>query len=122
MKLILLFLIIPIIIKACPNGFSACETITFDHTKVGTVNNTDQTNFPSLINGTYSFLKTVANGGSVTNASGFDVEFTSDAGCTTKLNWEVEQAPGASTGTATYWVNIPLLSHITNTVIYWCIG
>jgi len=102
-----------------PNGFTVLETITIDHTKVPS---SDQTDFPVLINGTYSFLKTVANGGKVTSGSGYDVLFTSDSGCTTNLNWEVEQAPGASTGTATYWVKVPTVSHTTDTVIYWCVG
>ena len=56
------------------------RAITISHTQVP---NTDQTNFPVLISlpaNTYSDLKTMANGGSVTSANGYDILFTSDAG------------------------------------------
>ena len=53
------------------------RTITINDTKVP---NTDQMNFPVLISlppNTYPDLKTTANGGSVTNANGYDILFTS---------------------------------------------
>src|ERR1044072_8168524 len=100
------------------NGYTYRRTITIDHTKVP---NTDQSNFPVLISGTYSYLATVANGGNVQNANGFDVIFTSDAACGTKLNHEV-QTYSASTGTVDYWVKVPSLSHTTDTTIYLCYG
>jgi len=70
------------------NGYSYRRAITIDHTKVP---NTDQSNFPVLISGTYSYLATVPNSGNVQNANGYDVIFTSDAACTTKLNHEVDR-------------------------------
>ena len=85
--------------------FSYSRAIRIDHTKVS---NTDQTNFPVLISGTYSFLATVANGGKVQSASGFDILFASDCFGTIKLDHEIESynpAPGNSVA----WVRIPRL-------------
>jgi RHS repeat-associated protein len=101
-----------------PNGYTYQRSVTIDHTKVP---NTDQTNFPVLISGTYSYLATVANGGNVQNANGYDVIFTSDSGCATKLNHEVETY-SATTGAVNYWVKVPAVSHTSDTVIYMCYG
>ena len=83
-------------------GYAYRRTITIDHTKIP---NTDQSNFPLLISGTYSYLATVANGGNVQNANGYDVIFTSDLGCATKLDHEVQSYSAVSgsiaRGTAT---------------------
>src|SRR5579864_3505140 len=62
---------------AAGTGYSYSRAITIDHTKVP---NTDQSNFPVLISGTYSYLATTGNGGKVMNANGYDIIFTSDAG------------------------------------------
>lgn len=67
------------------------------------------TNYPVLISGTYSYLATVANGGKVQNASGYDVGFFTDNTCSTKLPWETETYT-ASTGLVNYWVQIPTIS------------
>src|ERR1051325_4558354 len=75
------------------SGYAYRRTITIDHTKVP---NTDQTNFPVLISGTYSYLATTTNGGNVQNANGYDVIFASDAAGTTKLNHEVETYTAAN--------------------------
>ncbi len=99
-------------------GFSGVETITFDHTKVP---NTDQTNFPALIYGTYGYLATIANGGLVTSSSGYDIVYTSDAGCATPLSQELANYT-AATGAVEEWVKIPTLSHTADTVIYECYG
>jgi len=84
-----------------------------DHNKVP---NTTQTNFPVLISGTYPFLKTVANGGKVSNSNGYDILFTTDSTGTTKLNWEVERYNPA-TGELVAWVKANL-SPATDTRIY----
>src|SRR5205807_366338 len=103
-----------------PQGSSYAyrRTITIDHTKVP---NTDQSNFPVLIAGTYSYLATTSNGGNVQNANGYDVIFTSDTGCANKLNHEVETY-NAGTGAVNYWVKVPTVSHTTDTVFYMCYG
>ena len=100
------------------SGYAYRRTITTDHTKVP---NTDQSNFPLLISGTYSYLATVSNGGNVQNANGYDVIFTSDAGCANRLDHEVETY-SATTGGVNYWVRLPSLSHTNDTTIYMCYG
>ena len=95
-----------------PGGFY--RTVTIDHTKVGT---TDQTDFPVTIAGTYTYLKTVANSGKVQNGSGFDVGFYSDVALTTKLKWEVVQWV-ATSGVVEYHVKVPTVSHSSDTVFY----
>src|SRR6266481_2731264 len=96
------------------NGYAFRRTITIDHTKVA---NTDQTNFPVLVSGTYSYMATVANGGSVTSSNGFDIIFTSDAGGSNALAFE-QDSYNSSTGAITYWVKIPTVSHSTDTTFY----
>ena len=100
------------------NGYTYSRSITIYHAKVS---NTDQSNFPVLISGTYSYLATTANGGNVQNSNGYDVIFTSDAGCANKLNHEVETY-SATTGAVNYWVKVPTVSHSSDTTIYLCYG
>lgn len=90
------------------------DTITIDHTKVGSGG---VTNFPMLFSGTYAQLATVANGGQVTNANGYDIIFTSDALGLTVLNYERELYT-AATGKVVFWVQVPSLSSSSDTVIY----
>jgi len=99
-------------------AFSYYRTITIDKTKVP---NTNQTDFPVLVSGTYSYLETVANGGEVTNASGYDIGFYSDSALTTKLKWETERYI-ATTGEVVYWVKVPTVSTSVDTVIYMAYG
>lgn len=95
-------------------AFSYKRSITFDHTKVP---NTDQSNFPALVYLSDATLKTVANGGHVQSASGYDICFFSDSGMTSSLYWEMESYD-ASNGIMWAWVKIPTLSHTSDTVIY----
>src|SRR5262249_37664233 len=60
-----------------PSTFSFSRPITLNHQLVP---NTDQSNFPVLITGNFPYLATVANGGSVQSANGFDIAFSSDSG------------------------------------------
>jgi RHS repeat-associated protein len=96
------------------NGYAFRRTVTVDHTKVP---NTDQTNFPVLVSGAYSDMATVANGGNVTSANGFDIIFTSDAAGSNPLAFE-QESYNPSTGAITYWVKIPTVSYTTDTTIY----
>lgn len=79
------------------------------------------TNFPMLITGTYNYLATTGNGGNVTNASGYDIIFTSDAPGSNKLNYERESW-NAATGAVKFWVQVPSISGVANTVIYMWYG
>jgi hypothetical protein len=104
-------------------AFSYKASITIDHNKVGTVNNTDQTNFPVLVSGTYDGtagapnLKSAGNSGHVQNGNGYDIYFYSDSGLTTRIPAERETY-NASTGAVLFWVNVSTVSHTSDTVIY----
>ena len=89
------------------------KAITIDHTKVP---NTNQTNFPVLINRTDTDWKSTGNGGHVGKSDGTDILFTSADG-TTKLDHELETYT-ATTGAVIAWVRIPTLSTSTDTVLY----
>jgi RHS repeat-associated protein len=95
-------------------GYQYSQTITLSHAQVP---NTDQTNFPVLISGTYPYLATVANGGQVQNSNGYDIIFTSDAAGQNQLDHEIDSYNPLS-GAVNFWVRIPTLSHTTDTVIY----
>jgi RHS repeat-associated protein len=96
------------------SSYAHARAIIIDHTKVP---NTDQTNFPLLISGTYTYLATAANGGGVQNPSGYDIIFTSDLAGANQLNYEIDSYD-AATGNISAWVQIPNLSHTVDTVIY----
>lgn len=98
-------------------SFVHCRAITVDHTKVPS----NQSNFPVLVSGTYSYLATVGNGGFATNSNGYDIGFYSDSGITTKLDWETELWT-ASNGLVVYWVRIPTVSSSVDTVFYMAYG
>lgn len=100
-------------------AFTKKYQITIDYTKVaGSANLSD---FPVLISGTYTYLKTVANGGYVQNGNGYDIVFYSDSALTTMLKFEREIHNGI-TGAVVFWVKIPTLSYTANTVIYMGVG
>lgn len=104
------------------------RTITVDHTKVP---NTDQTNFTAVVSGTFTYLKTAANGGRIqhtaTQTGGgasitvpADFLIASDSGCTTKLNFEFGTYT-ATTGVTTFYYN-QTQSHTADTIAYMCYG
>lgn len=99
-------------------AYSYYRSIQIDHTKCGSA---DSTNFPVLVSGTYTYLKTTGNGGSVTSSSGYDIQFYSDSALTTALKFE-RVLWGASTGTVEFWVEVPTLSASSDTVIYMAYG
>jgi RHS repeat-associated protein len=101
--------------NACmANGYSYSRQIVIDHTKIP---NTDQANFPFLFSTTDPLLATTANGGHVTNPNGYDIIFSTDPNGLSTLNYEVEEYNPA-TGQTVAWVQIPSLSHTSDTVIY----
>jgi len=85
------------------------------------VPNTDQADFPVLISGVYSYLATVSNGGLVQSSNGYDIIFSQDPQGATKLDHEIDSYD-QGTGTASFWVRIPTLSHTVDTVIYLFFG
>jgi hypothetical protein len=90
------------------------KAITIDHTKVS--GTSSLTSFPMLFSVTDANLKTVANGGSVGKADGTDILFTDSSG-TLKINHELESYNPVS-GQVIAWVQVPLVSPTTDTVIY----
>jgi hypothetical protein len=102
---------------AVANGFTYTRAITIDHTRVP---NTDQTNFPVLISGTYSYLATVAYGGKVQNANGYDIIFATDPQGIQRLDHEIDSYN--ANGTLAMWMRFPMLSHTADTVIYMFYG
>jgi hypothetical protein len=70
-----------------------------------------------LFTGTYTYLKTVANGGNVENSNGWDIIFTSDEAGENQLDHEIETY-SPTTGTVNFWVKVPTVSTSVDTVIY----
>lgn len=99
-------------------GYEFRKAITIDNTKV--CGSTPHNNFPILINVTDSDLRTLANGGKVLNANGYDIVFTDSDG-NTLLDHQIEKYT-ASSGLFVAWVKIPSLPHNSNKVIYMYFG
>lgn len=74
-----------------------------------------------LFSGTYTYLKSQANGGDVQTAGGLDIVFAADIGGSTILNYE-QVIWVATTGQVEYWVRIPSMSSSSDTVIYMLYG
>jgi RHS repeat-associated protein len=101
-----------------PTGYAYAREITIDHTKV---QGSDQVNFPFLLNTTDPTFRSTSSGGHVANPNGYDIRFTSDAAGSNVLPFE-QESYNASTGALIYWINIPTVSHSTDTVIYMWYG
>ena len=99
-------------------AYSWKATLTIDYTKCGTANSTD---FPVLVSFTNADFKTVANGGKVQNASGFDIAFYSDAALTTPVFWLIERYI-PTTGECIFKCKIATLSASANTLFYVAFG
>jgi DNA-binding beta-propeller fold protein YncE len=98
-----------------PNGYAHRRTVTVNHANVA---NTDQSGFPMLFSIADPLLKTAVNGGHVNNANGYDIVFSTDPnGAGANLAHEIGQY-NASTGVFKAWVNLPTLSHTTDTTLY----
>lgn len=91
-------------------GYSHFLNLTVDYTKVW---DTDHTNFTVLVKGTYSFMRSVSNGGHVENANGYDIIFTTTDSLY-RLDHQIETYD-PTTGDFTAWVRIPTLSSTVDT-------
>lgn len=99
------------------NIYAHYNTVTVNSGQVtGTL-----TNFPMLFTGTFSQLKTVANGGDVTNVNGYDIIFssTNNLGGSGLIPFELVSY-NASTGAVVFWVNVASMA--TGSVIYLLYG
>jgi len=98
----------------CTSAYAYRRILTIDHTKVP---NTDQTDFPVLVSGTYPSLATLANGGHVQDANGYDIILTSDPTGQIPLDFEIDNYNPVN-GQMAIWVRIPTLSHTLDTPVY----
>ena len=92
------------------SGYTKRKKLTIDQTKIDTAN---LTNFPVLV-------KITADGdiGSVSNADGFDIRFTSTDG-TTLLKYERESfAIVSDVANGCFWVKIPTVTYNADTEFY----
>jgi hypothetical protein len=113
---------------SCGSTYLHCATITVSNSQVGSGG---VTNFPMLISGTFTQLKTVANGGQVQNTvsqSGGGTSFTVPAdfivasgACVTVIPFEWETY-SPTTGAINLWAKATSLSSSANTVLYACWG
>jgi hypothetical protein len=97
------------------NGYAYCKVVTTLHTMVSGAG--DLANYPLTVSLTDADLKTTANGGLVTNSSGYDIAFYPDcSGSGAALNWEIESY-SAATGAIVAHVLRPTLSHTADDTI-----
>ena len=101
-----------------PTSFSYYRAITIDHTKCGSGNSTD---FPALFYGTYTWAKTVGNGGRVESANGYDLRPYADNTASTALDFQLVSYDG-STGAVEMYVKVPTLNASSDTVFYMFMG
>jgi hypothetical protein len=99
-------------------AWSNSYAITISHTAVSTAT---QTNFPMLFTGGYPALRTVANGGQVTSANGYDIIFASDSLGASPIPFE-RAAWNSKSGACEFWVQIASLSNTVDTTIYILFG
>ncbi len=100
-------------------SYSHIKTITVDHLKVV---NTAQTNFPVLLSTTDAELRSIQNGGFISNANGYDIAFylTNDLSGS-RLPHEIDNY-NPTTGKVEIWIKLPTLSNSSDTVFYMAIG
>lgn len=122
MRLLIALAFVTGLAAQCPSPYGYQRSITVNSAQVtGTL-----TDFPMLVTGS-SFgtsLKTVANGGRVQNANGYDVIFVNGAGTT--LSFELVGHGGgattysATTGDGEWWVKVASMA--TASAVYACYG
>lgn len=96
------------------SGYTSAIKLTIDHDQVsGSINLTD---FPMLVDITFSGLMTIGNGGDVESSDGYDIIFIGDDS-TSVLDHEIELYD-PSEGRIIMWVRIPILSYDEDTIIY----
>jgi gliding motility-associated-like protein len=112
-SLLIVFLLLATSFNAqCVAGFNFYKQITIQNGKVPS----DQTNFPVLIQHTDPDLMHTSFTGHVENINGFDIVFTA-ADKTTILDHQIESYD-PSTGSISFWVNVPFVSGSVDTDVY----
>ncbi len=117
LSILFLVLILGISFVYSTPAFVYKRSITIDHTKVGTTNNTDQNYFPTLVTLLDTSLKDVIHGGHVQSSNGYDIAFYSDINLTTQLAHEIETYDPIN-GIFIGWVKVPFVSHTIDTNFY----
>ena len=96
-------------------GYSFYASITLDHTQVTT---SSSTYLRVKVFGDARFA-TIAHGGELHNASGYDLIFATDISGAHPLTFELEEnSYSATTGAGVWWVRIPFPSDSSDTVFY----
>lgn len=96
-------------------GYSYYRSITIDHTQVSASSST-YLRVPVFGNASFA---TIANGGRLTNSSGYDLIFSTTANGSSPLTFELEaNSYNATTGAGLWWVRIPFPSTSADTVFY----
>lgn len=99
----------------CGTGYSFYRTVTIDHTKVPTA---DQSNYPMGFITTQTYFKVAGSGGKLQSSSGFDLIFCDAVPPTgNQLSHEIEKYV-STTGEVEYWVKVGSISHTVDTVFY----
>lgn len=98
-------------------AFSYKRSVTFSASQVPST----LADFPGLVSFTDNDLRTVANGGHVESANGYDICFYEDEALTTPLTWEMERY-NAATGEVIAHVKIPSLDGTTDTEVWMAYG
>lgn len=98
-------------------GFGYNLQLTTNPAKVSGSN----ANYPLLVRGTFPTLRTVANGGHVRNANGYDIAFGVDAACAVSLPF-LREYWNASTGDIVAFVALPSVSSSAATTFFVCYG
>ncbi|MEX2596453.1 MAG: DUF2341 domain-containing protein [Salibacteraceae bacterium] len=103
------------IVPVCNSGYK--KVITIDETEVE--GSSTHTNFPVLISLTDNDLRTVANGGNVENANGWDIVFTDNN--LVPLDQDIESFD-PTTGELVVWVKVPALPATVDYEIFMLYG
>ncbi|HKD08435.1 MAG TPA: LamG domain-containing protein [Bryobacteraceae bacterium] len=77
--------------------------------------------YPLLVRGTFPTLRTVANGGHVRNANGFDIAFGTDAACAVALPF-LREYWNPSTGDLVAFVTLSSISSSAASALFLCYG
>lgn len=97
---------------AYSNGYTYKRDITIDSQEV--LSTSDLTNYPLLINETYSYLADTSNAGDVENSNGYDIIFEDGAG--NQLDHAIEKYDN-TTGQIIFWVKVPTVEWDNDTTI-----
>ncbi len=107
MKKLIVFLVCGLFLPAAPvwGAWSKVYIVEIDRTKAGP---SSQTNFPVLFQATDPSLKSVANGGLVTNSNGYDIAVYTSGALSGLLPFEIVAWDGVA-GTVSGWTKLPTL-------------